>query len=418
MSKKKNNISCETCTSKRKLSPIEIFVAMMAASTVFYIVFYMIKGHAEFVDPFFLRTEDLFMDFFNSVKDASQGPEVYTVRHVIYPPMANFIYLIFSRFIPSEYYNTYAWINKKSWMEFESAIFFIALLTMLFAFVLYILVHHVTEGSSISKVLFAFFAVFNIPVLYMLERGNMILFSFIALIIYAFTYNSQNKVYREIGLISLAFAFSIKLYPVVFGWFLLTDKRYKEAIRCAIYGVLMLIIPSFFFGGPACFVQIFKNITSFSSGTSTVNSISVIAGYTRTPYAVWNTLSYIWVFICALCFILSPFIHSERWKGWVLGLSTIFVVPSLTTLYAWAFLLIPIIMMSNSKKFTSKNKFFFYVMASLFLFTVMRFNYRLTWNQFLMYPLTAVLSVTAVVDTVICGVKKYKLYAASKKAVN
>ncbi|MBQ8140332.1 MAG: DUF2029 domain-containing protein [Clostridia bacterium] len=413
MLNKKESGALETKKVKRKRTPAEIFAILMASSFTVYILFYIFYGQASFVDVFMLRTQDLFMDFFNSVRDASQGAEVYTDRHVIYPPMANLIYLICSRFIPSAY-NHSEWVNRLDWIKYTEAIFFIVLFTLFFVIILYSLFREFIAGGKKSKLAFAFFAVFNVPVLYMLERGNMILFCFISLMIYAFTYNSENKVYREIGLIALAFAFSIKLYPVIFGWFLLVDKRFKEAIRCAVYGVLMLIIPSFFFGGPACFVEIFKNITSFSSGSS-VNSISVIAGYSGIPYAVWNALAYVWCFVCIACFAAAPFIHKEKWKLWMLGIIVILVVPSLTSIYVWAFMLIPIILLSNSGNLKKKDWFFFAVMASLFVFTILRFNFFLTFNSLLLYPVAAILSITAVSDTVISGVRKYKAFAKAKK---
>ena len=233
----------------------------------------------------------------------------------------------------------------------------------------------------------------------------MILFCLIAILVYALTYNSENKLYREIGLLALAFAFSLKLYPVIFGYFLLVDKRFKEAIRCAIYGVLMLIIPSFFFGGPACFVQVFKNITSFSSGGKAVNSVSVLAGYTGIPTSVWTVAAYLWCFICALCFAVSPFVHKQRWKTYMIGVTLILLVPSLTSLYTWAFLIIPILFLANGERLRKKDWFFFLIMSALFMFTVLRFNGYLTINSFLLYPFTMVLSVTAVIDTVAASLK-------------
>ncbi len=392
--------------SRISISPIAVlFAASVAVSFAIYGIYYAVSGNANFVDVFFLRCQDLFMDFFNSVRDASQGEEVYTVRHVIYPPMANLIYLICSRFIPITYNET-DWYSRLSFGEYKEAIFFIVLFTLALLLVFYTIVYETVKGARKTKFLFSFFAVFNIPVLFMIERGNMILFCFIALMIYAFTYNSEKKIYRELGLLCLAFAFSLKLYPVVFGWFLLTDRRYKEAIRCASYGIIMLVLPSLFFGGLDCFAQIFTNITSFS--TNTVNSLAVISGYSKIPLSILSLIAYLWCGICAACFILSPFIFKRRWKCWLMGIVTILTVPSLTTLYMWAFLLIPIIMLANLEKRTKKDYFFFFVTLSLFLFTIFRFNYYLTVNSFLLYPLTAILSVTAVADTLISGVRKLR----------
>lgn len=392
---------------KNRRSPAEIFVLAVSLSFAVYLIFYSFYGDANFVDVFFIRCKDLFMDFFNSVRDASQGAAVYTERHVIYPPMANLIYLICSRFIPVTY-NQSDWYNRLSWADHTEAVFFIVVFTLALILICYTLLHEKLSGGRKTKFLFAFFAIFNIPMLYMIERGNMILFCMISLMVYAFTYNSPKGAYRELGLIALAFAFSLKLYPAIFGWFLIADKRYKEAVRCAVYGILMLVIPSFFFGGPACFVQIFYNITSFSSGTELVNSISVLAGYSRIPAAIWNIGAYIWCAIGFTCFLASPFIHKERWKVWILGISFILTLPALTAIYVWAFFLIPIVFMSNSGKLKMKDWYIFTIILLLFVFTLFRFNHYLTVNSLLLYPMTAILSITAVTDTIVCGVRKYK----------
>lgn len=392
----------------------KLFVLLMSLSFAIYTIVYIIKGEADYVDVFFIRTSDLFMDFFNSVRDASQGERVYTVRHVIYPPMANLLYLVFSRFLPSSYNDT-GWSKRTTWADHTEAILFITLLTVVCALLLFFLVYEKLNANKGVKFLFALFAVINIPLLYMMERGNIIFFCLISLMVYAFTYSSESKLFREIGLIALAFAFSLKLYPVVFGYFLLIDKRYKDAIRCTVYGILMLIIPSFFFGGPACFIQIAENIFSFSSGTG-ASSVSVISGYSGIPMGVISALAYLWCFVCALCFAVGPFVHSERWKVWMMGLITFMCVPSLTSLYLWAFFLIPVIFFINSGKASGKNIFFFVMMMSLFAFTVFRFNSWLTVNSFLIYPFTAIISIVAVVDTVATGVKKLAAIRANKAA--
>lgn len=394
----------------------KLFIYLMSLSFAVYTIFYIIKGEADYVDIFFIRTSDLFMDFFNSVRDASQGERVYTVRHVIYPPMANLLYLVFSRFLPSAYNDT-GWSKRENWMEYSEAILLISLITMVCALLLFFLVYERLEATKGVKFLFALFAVVNIPTLYMIERGNIIFFCLIALMVYAFTYYSESKLYREIGLLALAFAFSLKLYPVVFGYFLLIDKRYKDAIRCAVYGVLMLIIPSFFFGGLECFVQIAENIFSFSSGTG-ATSVSVVCEYTGIPQGLLSALAYLWCGICALCFAIGPFVHTERWKVWMMGLITFLCVPSLTSLYLWSFFLIPVMFFINSgKKASSKNIFFFAMMISLFVFTVGRFNSRLTINSFLIYVATAIISIVAVIDTVAMCVKKFREIKCADKDI-
>lgn len=393
-----------------------LFTAIVAISAAIYFLIYLILGNGCFADVFFIRCADFFMDFFNSVRDAAQGSGVYTERGVIYPPMANLIYLVFSRFTPSSY-NSTPFEDRYTWTEYFSPMMLVVLcVTVLAIAYFYTVYSKIRIGSELKRVAFAFFAFFNVPMLYMLERGNMIVFCLIALLVYAFTYDSDNKIHRELGLLALAFAFSIKLYPVVFGWFLIADKRFKDAVRAAIYGVLMLIIPSFFFGGPSCFVYVFLNIFSFSSGSG--STLSVVLNYINAPSALQTLitlLAYLWVLVCGCCFAVSPFIRKdEPWKTYVLGFVTILCIPSLTSIYSWAFLIIPFIMLCNKSQHSRSEWLYAIFTVIPFAFLPFRFTFHVAPNIITVYLMTAVLSVYSVADTVRDAVKLRK----SKQALS
>ncbi len=385
-----------------RVDPAKIFVWSVAVSALIYIIIYAIIGNGRFSDMFFKRCADFFMDFFNSIRDASQGSAVYTERHVIYPPMANLIYLFLSRFTPNAYNDT-GFKDRFDWYEYASPMMLALIIgiafALLFCFTVYSKLGH---RSNKLRFAFSFLAFFSVPMLYMTERGNMMMFCMIALLVYAFTYHSKSKLYREIGLISLAFAFSIKLYPVVFGWLLISDKRYKEALRCAVYGLLMLILPSFFFGGPICFVHLFDNIFNFSTGTgSTLSSILNYMGVSPSGQSLITSIAYVWVLICGVCFAVSPFITEDKWKAWILGLTTILCVPSLTSNYGWAFFIIPMIMICNKSEGKKSDLVYFILMTIPFIFLPFRINYYVTPSTVSVYIMTAILSVYSVTDTLI-----------------
>ncbi|MBO5883718.1 MAG: DUF2029 domain-containing protein [Clostridia bacterium] len=395
---------------KRKLiepNPIAgIFALTVSISALIYFIIYLIVGNGSFVDIFFARGEDRFMDFFNSIRDASQGSAVYTEREVIYPPMANLIFLIMSRFTPVMYNNTGKFFgNHLKWGDHASAtiiaFFFFTLCTL----ILFYTIFKLTKGTENQRFAFALVAVFSTPLLYMIERGNIIILCLISLVIYAGTYNSQSRFHRELGLIALAFSFSLKLYPVIFGWFLLVDKRFKDAIRCFIYGMIMLIVPSFFFGGPSCLVWVFANILGFSSSGGTgASALGIIAAYAHIPEKIATLLAYGWCLVCGLCLVISPYVHKDRWKSWLLGTLLILAVPSLTGIYSWAFIIIPLILLGNQtvdQKLEKKNCAYFILMLIPFLLIPGRLIGAVSNNQILAYIFTAALSIFLVIDTLL-----------------
>ncbi|MBQ8817461.1 MAG: DUF2029 domain-containing protein [Clostridia bacterium] len=399
-----------------KKRPVNLFILIVSISAIIYTLIYLILGNGRFSDVFFTRCADFYMDFFNSIRDASQGSRVYTERGVIYPPMANLFYLIMSRFTPTAYNNTsFDNIERYSWPDYSSPMMLVVIVSVAFAFIFFFIAYNAMKnGSSYRRFAFAFLAFFSVPVLYLIERGNIIILALISLMIYAFTYNSEEKWKRELGLIALAFSFSIKLYPVVFGWLLIADKRWKDALKCVIYGVLMLLLPSVFFGGPACFYYVFLNIFDFSTGSG--STLTTILNFIHMPdigQTVFNLLVYLWVLICGLSFAVSAFIRrNEQWKTWTLGLVTILCIPSLTSLYSWAFFIIPLIMLFNKQKLSKAEWVYTVMMCVPFAFLPFRFSFFVSPNMVMVYAATAALSIWCVIDTV----KELKLFINQKKA--
>jgi len=379
-----------------------LFIWMVGVSAVIYFTIYVILGNGQFSDIFFIRGGDFFMDCFNSIRDASQGSGVYSERGVIYPPMANLIFLLLSRFTPDAYNDT-EFIERTLWTNRSSCILLVFVITAICFVALFALVFKSNKKGSVDKrMVFSAAVVLSAPMLFLMERGNMLVLCIISLLIYAFTYNSESKWKREIGLLALAFGFSLKLYPVVFGWFLIADKRYKDAIRCALYGLALLIIPSFFFGGPVfCVKYLFLNITTFSSGVgNTITRAMKFVELPETFQKTVNILAYVWVFICSACFAFSPFIRKDKpWKTWVLGIATILCVPSLTGIYNWAFLLIPLIMIANKNSFKAKDVVYFVFITIPFLFIPFRVSFQVTPMDILVFVMTAILSIFTVADT-------------------
>jgi hypothetical protein len=250
----------------------------------------------------------------------------------------------------------------------------------------------------------------------MIERGNVLILCLISIAIFAFTYNSENKAVREIGIIALAVASALKLYPALFMWFFISDKRYKELIRCLAYFSVLMILPSFFFGGPKCIITLLKNTFGFSAKKGTSSSaITVLAKLIHVPAKFISLGAYTWCLINLLSFMASPFLNEERWKSFVKGTLLILTAPPLTSQYVWSFFLIALVLLCNVRAKANKKDFLFLVpMFIPFLFIVLRFNYYLTTNTVLVFVCTAVLSGICVVDTVM-SFRKARL--AKKNAV-
>jgi hypothetical protein len=381
--------------------PAELFVIIMALSITVWTVFYLCIGNGRFSDMFFLRTGDLFMDYFNSIRDAAQGPGVYTERNVIYPPLANLIFLALAQFAPHGYNDT-PFFDRKNWLNYSSAIILFVLIAIACALIVYTVFRENINRKKLLAIVFGFFCVFNASTLYMIERGNVLILCLISIAVFAFTYNSESKTAREIGIIALAVAAALKLYPALFMWLFISDKKYKELARCLAYFSVLMILPSFFFGGPKCIITLLKNTFGFSAKKgSSSSAITVIAKYTHIPTKLISLGAYVWCLINLISFMASPFLKDERWKSFIKGTLLILTAPPLTSQYVWSFFLIALVLLCNFKPKADKKDFVFLVpMFIPFLFIILRFNYFLTINTVLVYVCTAILSGICVVDTI------------------
>lgn len=377
-----------------------LFCYAIIATGGIYLIGSLISFGWLFDKIFFAHTNDAFMDFFNSIRDASLGLGSYTERKVIYPPMANLFFLLLSKITPVSY-NVTDWDYRLSWTYHRTNIVLICAFILICTFIFSLLIYASLKSSRKNKLLFVAVAVFSVPFLNMLERGNIMVIAFLFLLVYALTYDSKSAALRELGLIALAFSFSIKLYPALFAWVLIADKRYREFFRCIIYCLILLILPSFAFGGPSCLLLILENIFSFSTGSSGV--LSVISRYAKIPSFLVQFCAYTLFVLCGLCFAASTFIYKEekdKWKIWMLGCITFLSFPSLSSTYAWALFLIPLMRIFKKGMKGKDIPGYFIPLTVPFLFLPIPLPMHLTANAIALYVCIFAMTVYTIYDTV------------------
>lgn len=384
----------------RPFGPEHLFVFGMLGFGAICTLYYLCRSNVTFGEMFFRNGDDMFMDFFNSVRDASQWAAVYTERKVIYPPMANLLFLIFSGFLPAEYTATPFWA-RTNWREVPAAFLLVFFVFFALLLLLYILLRENIRAPRKWSIALALCAVFSFPVVYCLERGNIIFLSFLTVLVFLLTYRSENRIYREIGLVCLAFSFSLKLYPVLFGYFLLTDKRYKDAMRCALYGLLMLILPSFFFGGPRCLVTMVQNVLSFSTPGNHETFTTYLARLLNIHPTVLSVIFYSWCLCCAVALLAAPFVFRDKpWKAWLLGCMLILTVPSLTSPYSYLFVFAPLLLLINDKNSRQRSDWVYAAAMMLPFFPIPKMAYATT-NEITLYLATAGISIALVIETAV-----------------
>lgn len=302
----------------KRLQLLSAFL-ILASLVVFAVVSLMNPGD-QFGNIFFWRPDnrtDTFMDFYNSVYDAMYGPYDH---EVIYPPLCCLIFKLFGSFLPQSTY-VKEWTERggfriRGFQEIQfSLLMFVAFFIIFFVGCMQ---KPINKRGYFEKMFITLAMFVSTPVIYALERGNIIIFSFVFLFMYLICYDDNRPWLREIGYIFLALSAAIKLYPAIFGLMLIRDKRIKDAIRTVIYGIVFTVGPFAFFGGIDAIRNMVNAIGKFKGtenyGISFSNGVSFIL-LGSTGYHRWLTVAGM---VAAACLIISFFLVDKkpenRWK--------------------------------------------------------------------------------------------------------
>ncbi len=186
-----------------------------------------------------------FSDFFESVRD-SAAPDVYTARKVFYPPFSVLLLRCLSYVINSQSFVGTGEISLRI-MHNDFALYMLYFLFAVFNILItqkLIELYLRREDLKIEAVVLSYMMVFSYPSIYELERGNTTMLTLALTMFFLLFRDNRNPLVREFSYASLAFASGLKIYPAVFGLLLLFEKRYKDALRLIIYGLLIFVLPA------------------------------------------------------------------------------------------------------------------------------------------------------------------------------
>lgn len=355
---------------------------------------------------------DMYMDFFNSIRDAG-AEDVYTARNNIYPPLSLLIFKIFGFLISDELVDLPN--RQRVLLQFDqrcmmvyiifACIIILSMSTIINTYVSRLKWKNKMKEDILNTVV-SFVLIISYPVMYCLERGNIIILSMIFTMFFIFFKDVDNKVIRELSYISLAIAAGIKLYPAIFGLLLLFEKKYKDAARLIIYGIIAVFLPFvFFINKPETLsIGIDNNLTlamiskynylAANSGSSALSNI--IDNLINFATNKKNRLNFSSVSIQNFVFLVNPLntkfasilmcvteiiaiiglaFSKKKWQQIFLLAYIMLNIPSASSSYALTFLIIPFIMFlfdEEGNGYTAENRHkidYFYILCFALLLT-------------------------------------------------
>ena len=249
---------------KKKLTnPINLFLTISLTGIILFVLV-MIIGKGAGAEWIVMENsfDFSFTDHFRHIAFASDMQHFYfNTNDATFPPFAYLLYYVLYRI------NPHSWgVNDwKACRDYKyNVIVFIALLMLVIIAYKYICDKILNSCKTEGRTLFVIATVFSAPVLIgAIERGNISFLTAILIIYALYLKDSDNKVLRELALILIAISAGIKLYPAVVGVLYIREKRWKEAIRLVVYGLIVFLVPFAFCGGIAGLIQYLKILFFF-----------------------------------------------------------------------------------------------------------------------------------------------------------
>lgn len=317
---------------------------------------------------------DMFMDFFNSIRDGG-SPNVYSERNNIYPPLCILIFRLFSKMIDPDLVSTR--FEQRTLLQLDELCMMIY---FLFAIICILSLCRLIESYiniknngkfKLQAAIISFMVIISYPVMFCLERGNILILSVVFAMFFIFFKDSPNPVIRELSYIALACSAAIKLYPAIFGLILIIEKKYKDALRLILYGIIIVAFPIVFFlddfktttasitsllqisalpiadeETTSVFMKLIKNLLSFATNKkSSLNfsSVSVQNFIFMLNLENGGTVAKVVCVITEAIAAFCAFKTKSEWKRVFLLCYLMLNIPSASNSYALSFLLIPFI---------------------------------------------------------------------------
>ncbi|MGM9970804.1 MAG: hypothetical protein ACI35W_00140 [Anaeroplasmataceae bacterium] len=213
------------------------------------------------------------------------------------------------------------------------------------------------------------------PMYYTFIRGNTVILCFMFLTMFYYFYNKDSKLYKELALISLAFAISIKIYPMLLcGIFFYKNglkKGILEILRCGMYTIILVMVPFLIFGFDSV-PKLIDNALYFADESDRYGDLRNISVHsivyipfklismifnTKVYYNAITIISLIITLILAIAVIFIPLIMKDKLKVYLLSMMLYALFPSISYAYVLLILFIPIIIyLEEFEKIKIKSK--------------------------------------------------------------
>lgn len=333
-------------------------------------------------DIFFSNRNDSGMDFFNPVVFASNNlADMFkNMDGITYPSFAVCFFRFLYICIPSEIIescNGDVLLLRGNQFLFVEYIFSVVTAVVITTVMIEVIIKK-NLGENYYTI-FPFIITLSYGMIYAIERGNIVFFVPMLILIYIY-YKDDNRWYvREVALISIAIAAGLKIYPAFWGILLLVDKRIYDAIRTLVYGVICLVGPMIYYGGFNAVEKWINNLTGFNSIQGNVSDLAgcgavqlarticyLLGINEKNANIIYTFVGNTQMLIC-IVLLLGVFILKKNWEKYCAIVLMMIFFPRWSNDYCYIYFMIPFIFVLCDREWTKSNSFFYYMLGSLLI---------------------------------------------------
>lgn len=267
----------------------------------------------------------------------------------------------------------------------------------------------IVSKSFLRRILFVLAFIMSQPFSFaLIKAGNTIYVSLTALILAVFLKDKKNGFCRELALLCIVLAADLKLAPAIFGLIYIKEKRYKEAIRLLVYGIVgIVVIPSFY----GIIQKLIAELTEYSSVYNprpetiigVVIELGILLGVKSSVYTIIaKVCAYVYLVVVIILFLLGDY----SWRTLFLLTSTLVVFLNGSYPYTLCYFIIPLAFFVREENRKSLLNCIYAVLFAL-IFSAYPLI-RIEWptatfitNYFFLYLMIAVILVDVVKSIVV-----------------
>lgn len=272
----------------------------------------------------------------------------------IYPAFAYCICYVMGKMIPNFDYNN--WWNMSITREgiiVGGGFFLICIIITL------LLIRKILGDNKIQVTVSIFF-ITSSPIIYAIERGNMVVLAMPLVLFYIMGYDSEKKLIRYLAYFSLACAAALKIYPAVLGFLLINRKKIKELVILVICGMTVFIIPFFVYGNIGDISKMLSNAFSLNNETvvdtrnfgygfkiSIQNTWEIFKAYFNIKFDINITIILI---IITIMLIISSFLCKFKWQKITCLCLIVTIIPTFSWIYNAIYMMPALVYFIKEKK--------------------------------------------------------------------